>query len=71
MRLAAGFALNQELSMIVFYSSFIWIILMDFVFRSTGKVLGDHGIKWGGKTLMDLDYADDLSNLDESVSKKN
>ena len=27
------------------------------------------GIKWGGKTLLDLDYADDLSKLDESVSK--
>ena len=27
--------------------------------------MGDHGIKWGGKTLLDLDYADDLSILDE------
>ena len=33
--------------------------------------MGDHGIKWGGKTLLDLDYADDLSILDESVSKMN
>ena len=31
--------------------------------------MGDHGIKWGGKNLLDLDYADDLSILDESVSK--
>ena len=31
----------------------------------------DHGIKWGGKTLQDLDYADDLSSLDGSVSKIN
>ena len=44
---------------------------MDFVLRSTGKTIGDHGIKWGGKTLQDLDYADDLSILDESVSKMN
>ena len=28
--------------------------------------MGDKRIKWGGKTLLDLDYADDLSILDES-----
>ena len=44
---------------------------MDFVLRSTGKAIGDYGIKWGGRTLLDLDYADDLSILDESVSKMN
>ena len=33
--------------------------------------MGDHEIKWGGKTLLDLDYADDLSILDESLSKMN
>ena len=27
--------------------------------------------KWGGKTLLDLDYADVLSTLDESVSQMN
>ena len=32
---------------------------------------GDHGLKWGGKTLPDLDYASDLSILDESVSNMN
>jgi hypothetical protein len=42
---------------------------MEFVLRSTGKAKGDHGIKWGGKTPLDLDYADDLSILDETVSK--
>ena len=52
-------------------SLFIWIILMDFTLRSTGKAIGDHGIKWRGKTLLDLDYADDLSILGESVSKMN
>jgi len=33
--------------------------------------MGDHGIKWGGRSSLDLDYADDLSILDESVSKMN
>ena len=31
----------------------------------------DHGIKWRGKTLLDLDYANDLSILNENVSKMN
>ena len=44
---------------------------MDFVSRSIEKVMGEPGIKWGRKTLLDLDYADDLSILDESVSKMN
>jgi len=43
---------------------FILIILMDFVLRSTGKAIVDHGIRWGGEMLLDLDYADDLSILD-------
>ena len=30
-------------------SPFIWNILMDFVLRSTGKAMGDHGIKWEGE----------------------
>ena len=33
--------------------------------------MGDHGIKWGGKTLLDLEYADELSILSESVSRMN
>ena len=52
-------------------SPFIWIILMNFVLRNTGKVIGDYGIKWGGTMLLDLNYADDLSILDESLSKMN
>jgi hypothetical protein len=44
---------------------------MDFVLRITGKAMGDHGIKLGSKTLLDLDYSDDLGILDESVSKMN
>ena len=45
--------------------------MTDFFLRSTGKAMGDHGFKWGGKTLLGLDYADDLSILGESVSKMN
>ena len=45
-------------------SFFIWIILMDFVLRSTGMAIGNNGIKWGGKMLLYLDYADNLSILD-------
>jgi len=71
MRLVAGFVLNQELSSVVFYTSFMWIMLIDFVLRSTGKAMGEHGIKWRRKTFLDLDYANDLSNLDESASKMN
>jgi len=48
---------------------FIWIILMDFVLRNTGEAIGDHGIKGGGKTLLDLDYAYYLGIFDESISK--
>ena len=44
---------------------------MDFVLKNTVKVMGEHGIDWGSKTLLDLDYADDLSILDENVDKLN
>jgi hypothetical protein len=44
---------------------------MDFVSRSTGKVMREHGIKWGSITFQDIDYAEDLNILDESVSKMN
>ena len=50
-------------------SPFILIILMDFVLRSARRAMGDHGTKQGGKTLLDLYYADDLGSLDESLSK--
>ena len=42
---------------------------MDFVLRSTGEDIGDHGIKWRGNTLLGLDYADDLSILDQRANK--
>ena len=44
---------------------------MDFVLRGPGKAMGHYWIKCGGETLLDLHYADDLSTLDESVSKMN
>jgi len=52
-------------------SPVLWIILLDLVFRSTAKAMTEHRIKWGSKTFPDLDYADDLSILDESLSKTN
>jgi len=39
--------------------------------RKNNKAMEDNGIKWGGKPLLDLDYADDLRILDESVAKMN
>ena len=65
------FCINSGVKQGCVLPPFIWIILMDFVLRSTEKAIGDHGIKWGGKILLDLVYADDLSLLDESVSKMN
>ena len=52
-------------------SPFIWIIWMDFVLRSTGKGMGNCRIKRGGKIPLDIDYADDLTFLDETMSKMN
>ena len=65
------FCITSEVKQGCVLSPFIWIILMDFVLRSIRKVMGDHGIKRRGYTLLDLDYADDLSILDESLSKMN
>ena len=44
---------------------------MDFTLRSSRKAMGDQGIKWGGKNLLHSEYSDDLSILEESVSKMN
>jgi hypothetical protein len=33
--------------------------------------MGEHRVKWRNKTLIDLDYADNLSILDENVGKMN
>ena len=37
--------------------------------KTTGKAVGNQGIKWGEKIFLDLDYADDFSILEENVSK--
>ena len=39
-------------------SPFIWIILMGFILRSKENAKGEHGIEWGRKTQLDLDYAE-------------
>ena len=39
--------------------------------QGCGKIMGEHGIKWRTRTFVSLDYGDDLSILDESVSKIN
>jgi len=54
-----------------FISPFMVIILMEFVLSSTAKTVGEHGIKWRSKTLLDLHHVDDLSFLDENVCKIN
>ena len=45
------------------------MMLMEIVLWSTGKAIWAHGIKWGGKTLLELDYADDLSIPDEKYEQ--
>ena len=52
MRLAAGFASNKELKQGFVLSSFIWIILKDFVLRNTGKAMG--GNQMGRKNFPGL-----------------
>ena len=52
---SSWFCINSEVEQVCVLSPFIWTILMDFVLRSTGKAMGDHGIERGGKTLLDLD----------------
>ena len=43
-----------------------WNLDLRTLKKHTRKAMGDKRIKWGGKTLLDLDYANDLSILDES-----
>ena len=61
MTLEAGFVLIRELSRVTFYphlyGSFWWP--------------PEHGVKWESKTLVVLKHADDLSILNENVSKMN
>ena len=44
---------------------------MGFVLRSTENIMGEHIINWGSKTFLNLDYAEDLSIIDENVGKMN
>ena len=44
---------------------------MDFDLRSTARAMGKHRIQWRSRTLLNLDFADDLKILDENVSKMN
>ena len=44
---------------------------MDFVLSSTAKAMGEHRVNCGSETFLDLDYVDDLSILDDYVSKRN
>ena len=53
---------RRALAKVSEHMTFIWIVWMP---QSTGKAMGDHGTKWGGKTVLDLDYAEDQSILDE------
>ena len=71
MRLAAGFGikLGVVLSVINFVLnqgcvlfSYIWIIFMDFVLKSTRKALGEHRIIWQGQTFLDSDCTNDLKH---------
>ena len=44
---------------------------MGFLLMSTGKVKGELEMKWKGKFFLQLDYANEFSILDKSVSKRN
>ena len=70
MRIVAGLMLNEEQSRVVFYP-INKIILMYFALTNTTKSMGEEEIKWEGKTLLDLDYEDDLRALDKNVYKLN
>jgi len=35
------------------------------ILKSTPRLIKKHGIKWRSKTLIDVDYAEDFSILDE------
>ena len=52
-------------------SPFICFIFMDFVLRSTPKIMGEHGFKLRSEIHLDIIYANDLSILDENVIRMN
>ena len=47
------------------------MVFTDFVLRNAAKALGEYGTKLESKTVLDLNYADDLIVLDENVRKVN
>ena len=65
---AAGFELNLELSRVVFYPLYM-DRFVGLCLKENRKGKGRIRNQMGRKTFLDLDYADDLSILDESVSK--
>ena len=72
MKLEVHFVLDQELSRVVFYPPLYGLFWSDFILSDhNGKEMGEQRIKRGGETFLDLDYVDDLSILDESLTKIN
>ena len=49
------FYIKPGVKQVCVLSPFMWVTLMGFVVMSTRKAMGDHGIKWGGKILLDSD----------------
>jgi len=47
------------------------MVFTDFVLRNTAKALGEYGTELESKTILDLNYFDDLIVLDENVRKVN
>ena len=64
-----GNDVGSYLRRIGFYPHFIRRIIIYFIPRSMAKTMGERGINWESKTLLDLDYTDEFSNLDENISK--
>ena len=53
-QVSSWFCIKSRVKQGCVQSQFIWIVFIDFLLRRTGKAVGDHGIKWGGKTLLDI-----------------
>ena len=49
---------SLELYSVMFYSQFVWRILMAFVLKSTGSAMGEYGVKWGSYYSIYIDYSD-------------
>ena len=71
MRFAAGFLLNQAVKQGCVLSPFILIILMGLCLNAQEMQCETLELNWEEKLVLNLDYADDLSILDESGSKMN